>query len=56
MVAMVPDCLGLLSDPWGLPRVCKEGEGTHAQGEVERLPLPQSKPVNPREMHPRLGQ
>jgi hypothetical protein len=40
MVAMVPDCLGLLSDPWGLPRVCKEGEGDPSLGEVQHLPLP----------------
>lgn len=33
LVAMVPDCLGLLSDPWGLPRVCREGEGDPDLGE-----------------------
>lgn len=33
LVAMVPDCLGLLSDPWGLPRVYREGEGDPDLGE-----------------------
>lgn len=43
LVAMVPDCLGLLSDPWGLPRVCKEGEGTQAREEVQCLPFPKAR-------------
>lgn len=47
LVAMVPDCLGLLSDPWGLPRVCREGEGDPDLREVQRQPLPQIGPMGP---------
>lgn len=47
LVAMVPDCLGLLSDPWGLPRVCREGEGDPDLGEVQRQPFPQIRPMGP---------
>ena len=46
-VAMVPDCLGLLSDPWGLPRVCREGEGDPDLREVQRQPPPQIGPMGP---------
>ena len=47
LVAMVPDCLGLLSDPWGLPRVCGEGEGGPDLGEVLRQPFPRVRPAGP---------
>lgn len=47
LVAMVPDCLGLLSDPWGLPRVCGEGEGGPDLGEVLRQPFPRVGPAGP---------
>lgn len=47
LVAIVPDCLGLLSDPWGLPRVCGEGEGDPDLGEVQRQPFPQIGPLGP---------
>lgn len=47
LVAIVPDCLGLLSDPWGLPRVCREGEGDPDLREVQRQPLPQIGPLGP---------
>lgn len=40
LVAMVPDCLGLLSDPWGLPRVYREGEGTQTWGKASPIPYP----------------
>lgn len=55
LVAMVPDCLGLLSDPWGLPRVYKEGEGTHTQGEVQCLPLPSKQAYEPKGDAPTPG-
>lgn len=58
MVAIVPDCLGLLSDPWGLPRVCREGEGDPDLREVQHQPLPQNGPTDPGtwRVHQRLVQ
>lgn len=38
LVAMVPDCLGLLSDPWGLPRVCRGGGGRRPGGSASPFP------------------